>query len=109
MNLDRFTERCRLSGFFISEIWISFEVSIRIVAYLDTFAQARVFLTCLVVQVDRSDVALGATSIRLNCEQAWTVATPPVQAYALPAASIWDGFSSSDSHGTEAEEGRTDE
>ena len=80
VDLDRFTERCRLSGSFICNVWINFEVSIRITAFLDTFAQARVFRTCLVVQVDRRDVALGATTVRLNCHsKAWTVATPPVQ------------------------------
>ena len=78
VDLERFTERCRFSGFFICDIWINFEVSTRIIAYLDTFTQARVFLTCLVIQVDRSDVALGAISIRLQCpQQAWTVAPPP--------------------------------
>ena len=108
VDLERFTERCRLSGFFISEIWLGFEVSIRIIAFLDTFTQARVFLTCLVVQVDRSDVALGATSIRLQCAQLpWTVATPPVQAYhpvSSSASPWWDSSSSSD-HGPEAQEG----
>ena len=51
-------------------------------------------LTCVVVQVDHSDVALGATSIRLHCAQLpWTVATPPIQAYhpiSSSASSWWD-------------------
>ena len=107
VDLERFTERCRLSGFFIRDIWINFAVSSRIIANLDTFTQARVFLTCLVVQVDRSDVALGATSIRLQCvHQAWTVATPPVQAFHTPIVqhTFWSASSSS-SHGSEAQEG----
>ena len=108
VDLDRFTERCRLSGTFICHVWIDFEVSIRIAAFLDTFGQARVFRTCLVVQVDRSDVALGATTVRLNCHsKAWTVATPPVQYFSpvQSSASPWWDSSSSSSHGPEAEEG----
>ena len=92
VDLDRFTERCRLSGSFICNVWINFEVSIRIAAFLDTFAQARVFRTCLVVQVDRSNMALGATTIRLQCHsKAWTVATPPVQYFSpvQSSASPW--------------------
>ena len=55
----------------------------------------RLYITCLVIQVDRSDVALGATAIRTQCPRscAWTVATPPVQAFSAVASSAspwWD-------------------
>ena len=56
--------------------------------YLDSFAQTRLFISCLVIQVDRTDVALGATSIRLQCHsQPWTVPTPPLQSFSLPSSS----------------------
>ena len=66
----------------------SFEVSILIAAYLDSFSQTRLFISCLVIQVDRTDVALGATSIRLQCHsQPWTVPTPPLQSFSVTSYS----------------------
>lgn len=88
VDLERFTQRLQLSGNFVRDIWISFEVSILIAAYLDSFSQTRLFISCLVIQVDRTDVALGATSIRLQCHsQPWTVPTPPLQSFSLTSSS----------------------
>ena len=93
----------------MSDIWIRFDIAIIIAACLDTFGQTRLYLSCLVIQVDRSDIALGATSVILQCQsQRWTVPTPPVQVVHRPesSASPWWGSSES-SHGVraEAEEG----
>lgn len=103
VDLDRFALRCRLSGTFGCDIWLYFEIAIRIATYLDTFAVTRLFITCLVIQVDRSDVALGATAIRLKCPRscAWTVATPPVQVVVAVSSSASPWWDSSDD-GTEA-------
>ena len=88
VDLERFTERLQFSGVFVRDIWINYEVSILIAAYLDSFAQTRLFISCLVIQVDRIDVALGATSIRLQCHsQPWTVPTPPLQSFSVPSSS----------------------
>ena len=88
VDLERFTQRLQLSGNFVRDIWISFEMSILIAAYLDSFSQTRLFISCLVIQVDRTDVALGATSIRLQCHsQPWTVPTPPLQSFSLTSSS----------------------
>ena len=88
VDLERFTQRLHPSGIFVRDIWINFEVSILIAAYLDSFSQTRLFISCLVIQVDRTDVALGATSIRLQCHsQPWTVPTPPLQSFSLTSSS----------------------
>ena len=74
VDLERFPQWLHFSGIFVRDIWINFEVSILITAYLDNFSQTRLFISCLVIQVDRTDVALGATSIRLQCHsQPWIV------------------------------------
>ena len=88
VDLERFTQRLHPSGIFVRDIWINFEVSILIAAYLDSFSQTRLFISCLVIQVDRTDVALGATSIRLQCHsQPWAVPTPPLQSFSVTSSS----------------------
>ena len=105
VDLDRFTQRCHLSGTFVNHIWINFEIAIIVAVYLDTHTVHRLFFSCLVIQVDRSDVALGATSIRLNCHsQPWTVPTPPLQHFS-PVASSASPWWDSSSNGSEAQEG----
>ena len=102
VDLDRFSERCHCSGAFVCHVWIRFEISILVASYLDTFSVTRLFISCLVIQVDRSDVALGSTSLRLQCQsQPWTVPTPPVQAFS-PVASSASPWWDSSSDGAEA-------
>ena len=109
VDLDRFSRRCHESSAFVRDIWLYFDIAIIIAAHLDTFGQTRLYLSCLVIQVDRSDVALGATSVILRCQsQRWTVATPPVQVVHRPVSSAspwWDSSDSSHGVRSEAEEG----
>ena len=100
VDLDRFILRCQLSGRFVTDVWVQFAVSTTVVAFLDTHSQIHILRSCIVIYVDRSEVALGATSIREQCiNKAWTVATPPLQAYSVPQSSAspwWDSDSSQD-------------
>ena len=105
VDLDRFSQRCHESSAFVNDIWIRFDVAVIFAAFLDTFSQTRVCLTCLVIQVDRSDIALGATAVRLQCQsQRWSVPTPPVQVVRRSVSSASPWWDSSDSsHGDGAE------
>jgi hypothetical protein len=48
--------------------------------------------------VDRTDIALGVTEIRLGIQlPSWSVPTPPVQAFVAPTATVWDISDISDS------------
>ena len=108
VDLERFILRCRHSGHFVRDIWVQFAVSTTVVAFLDTHSQIRVLRSCIVVYVDRSEVALGSTSVRLHCiDQAWTVATPPLQAFsaAHSTTSSWWSSDSGFDDGPEAQEG----
>ena len=108
VDLERFILRCRHSGHFVRDIWVQFAVSTTVVAFLDTHSQIRVLRSCIVVYVDRSEVALGSTSVRLRCiDQASTVATPPLQAFsaAHSTTSSWWSSDSGFDDGPEAQEG----
>ena len=104
VDLNRFILRCQHSGHFVRDVWVQFAISTTVVAFLDTHSQIRVLRSCIVIYVDRSEVALGATSIRERCiAKAWTVATPPLQAHSVAPSSAtiwWD--SDSESNGPEA-------
>ena len=93
-DLARFTQGCRNCGALISDLWLFFTISTGVFAFLDTHSQYR-FLQCgIVVYVDRSEVALGATELRLNFQLlSWGVPTPPVQAVAPQLDNAWDDFS----------------
>ena len=100
-DLARFTAGFQNSGPFVAELWCWFSVSTTIVAYLDTFTQHRLLRACLVLQVDRTDVALGSTEVRLRINlDSWSVQTPPVQAFVPPVQTVWDGFTDSDDAGS---------
>ena len=76
-DLERFTNGYRISGPFVSELWLSFEISVTLIAFLDTFSQARLHLCCVVLQVDRTEIGLGATEKRLQIQlESWGVPTP---------------------------------
>ena len=95
-DLARFTQGCRASGPLLADLWCFFDISIGVIAYLDTFSHFRLLQCCLVLYVDRTDVALGATALRLGIHlQSWGVPTPPVQIVAVPAATVWDESSDS--------------
>lgn len=100
VDLNRFILRCQHSGHFVTDVWVQFAISTTVVAFLDTHSQIRVLRSCIVIYVDRSEVALGATSIRERCiAKAWTVATPPLQAHSVPPSAAtpwWDSDSESD-------------
>ena len=90
-DLARFTYCCNNTGPFVSELWCFFLISTGVVAYLDTFAQHRLLITCIVLQVDRTDVALGATEIRWAYgSPAGECPQPPVQAFAVAPLTVWD-------------------
>ena len=63
------------------------------------YFQCASFFTCVVILVDRAEVALAATDWRLGLElSAWSVPTPPVASYS-------SGSVSSDDDELEADEG----
>ena len=93
-DLARFTQGCRNCGALISDLWLFFTISTGVFAFLDTHSQYRFLQCCIVVYVDRSEVALGATELRLNFQLlSWGVPTPPVQAVAPQLDNAWDDFS----------------
>ena len=60
-------------------------------AFLDTFSVHRFSRTCVVILVDRTEVALAATEWRLGLElSAWSVPTPPVASYSSASVSSDD-------------------
>ena len=88
-DLERFTNGDRISGPFVSELWLSFEISTTLIAFLDTFSQARLHLSCVVLQVDRTEIGLGATEKRLHINlESWGVPTPPVQPCLSPVQTV---------------------
>ena len=59
--------------------------------FFDTFTQVRLSFTCVVILVDRSEVALASTEWRLGLAlSSWTVPTPPVAAYFASEPSVSD-------------------
>ena len=90
-DLARFTQGCQACGPLVSELWCFFAISTSVIAYLDTYSHFRWLQCCIVVYIDRTDVALGATELRLGIQlPSWGVPTPPVQAIAAQAATVWD-------------------
>ena len=84
---------------FLDCIWRQFVINLRVFAFLDTFSVHRFSHTCVVILVDRAEVALAATDWRLGLElSAWSVPTPPVASYS-------SGSVSSDDDELEADEG----
>ena len=80
--LDRFTAAVNQAPPFIHRLWIQFTPSIVIFTFLQPIDHCFLALTCIVVYVDRAEVALGATELRLGWDlSSWSVPTPPVQDY----------------------------
>ena len=76
VDLERFTQRLHFSGI----LCVTFGSTSRCLFSL--LHISLLFISCLLIQVDRTDVALGATSIRLQCHsQPWTVPTPLLQSF----------------------------
>ena len=76
---------------FLDLIWRQFEISLRVYAFLDTFAQVRLSVTCVVILVDRSEVALASTEWRLGLAlSSWTVPTPGLAAFSVSGPSVSD-------------------
>ena len=96
--LERFLQgynRCP----FLDCIWRQCVINLRVFAFLDTFSVHRFSHTCVVILVDRAEVALAATDWRLGLElSAWSVPTPPVASYSSVSVS-------SDDDELEADEG----
>ena len=88
-DLQRFTQAVEHSGTFVRRLWIQFAVSMHIFAFLSPTDHVHCSFICVVVQVDRWEVALGATEICLGLNlSTWSVPTPPVQAFSLISSSI---------------------
>lgn len=76
---------------FLDLIWRQFEISLRVYAFLDTFVQVRLSVTCVVILVDRSEVALASTEWRLGLAlSSWTVPTPGLAAFSVSGPSLSD-------------------
>ena len=88
-DLQRFTQAVDHSGTFVRNLWIQFAVSVQVFAFLHPADHLQCSFTCVVLQVDRWEVALGATEVRLGLNlSSWSVPTPPVQAYSLISSSL---------------------
>ena len=88
--LERFLQGYK-SCFFLDCIWRQFDINLRVFAFLDTFSVHRFSRTCVVILVDRTEVALAATEWRLGLElSAWSVPTPPVASYSSASVSSDD-------------------
>ena len=73
-----------------------------ILAHLTPAEGLRLVQSCIVLLIDRSDLFLQATAIRINyCHSAWTVPTPPLQLQLQPVqpgqGGVWDFDSDFDS------------
>lgn len=91
MNLTCTLERF-LQGYnscqFLHLVWRQFAVTFRVIGFLDSFAQARIALTCSVILTDRAEVALAATEWRLGFVlSTWTVPTPPLASWSSESSS----------------------
>ena len=88
-DLQRFTQAVNRSGDFVQHLWIQFAVSVHVVSFLHSSDQQCCFATCLVIYIDRAELALGATEIRegLNLSS-WSVPTPPVQVFGFSFSSF---------------------
>ena len=76
---------------FLDLLWRRFAISLRVYGFFDTFTQVRLSFTCVVILVDRSEVALASTEWRLGLAlSSWTVPTPPVAAYFASEPSVSD-------------------
>ena len=81
-SLDRFTASFRCSLFLE---WVATQCSLlaRVVDFLDGRQFFLLTRCCIAIFVDRPDVALMLTELRLNLSEplsSWTVPTPPLQA-----------------------------
>ena len=82
-TLDRFTASFGQSVF-LHLIAANVGAFARVVDYLETKRFFILSLGCIAIFVDRPDVALVVTELRLNLAEpmsAWTVPTPPLQAF----------------------------
>ena len=104
VDLGRFTGAVDRAVPFTRCVWFYFTISTRVFTFLDPGDQIRCSLTCVVIQVDRIEVALGATELRLELAlSSWSVPTPPLAAFSLQTSSNGDVIS--DSSRSEAEVG----
>ena len=84
-SLDRFTVSFRCS-LFLELVATQCSLLARVVDYLDGRQFFLLTRCCIAVFVDRPDVALMLTEMRLNLSEpmsSWTVPTPPLQVMAV--------------------------
>ena len=104
VDLGRFTGAVQRAVPFVQYVWLRFSISTQVFAFLDPGSQIRCSWCCVIIQVDRIEVALGATEIQLHIAvSSWSVPTPPLAAFSPPASSDGDVFS--EPLGSEAEVG----
>ena len=86
-DLARFQQSVQSSGF-IARFWYQFEFKVQVAVFLTPTELIRVHLVNIAIFIDRSDVALGATSLLIGYQgSAWTVPTPPVAHHSQPVRS----------------------
>ena len=76
-DLERFCRQCDL----LHPIWNSFNFKCTLFMFLDVFEQQRLAHSCVVILVDRSELALFATYLKLDPSvdmSTFSVRTPPV-------------------------------
>ena len=56
-DLQRFTQAVNRSGDFVQHLWIQFAVSVHVVSFLHSSDQQCCFATCLVIYIDRAELA----------------------------------------------------
>ena len=106
ISLTRFSQINSQELFILASSTGWFDIQTAILSALDPRA-SRLFLhTCLVLYCERTDLLLSATQFRLHLDlSAFTVPTPPVQAFLQPAVGqggvFWDDVESSISQSLE--------
>ena len=76
-SLDRFCQRRDM----MHPIWRDFFIVMKIHVFLDVYGERRLALTCVVIIVDRAELSLAATCLRLGIYDrlsSYSVRTPPV-------------------------------
>ena len=91
---------------FLHTVWRHYSASVRVFTFLTPADQHRLARAHVVIFVDRSEVALSATSSILGFDSilsSFSVPTPPVQVWTVASGS--DGDQSPNTVGPEAEMG----
>ena len=85
ITLERISH-CNHQERFLCAVPDWFDIQTRIFSALTPLESFRISHSCIVLYIDRRDLLLAATAVRIHYSgSGWSVATPPVQLYLQPA------------------------